>query len=288
MTCEATRQILLDLGIDESRRHDGYLALQHLENCQSCQIALREYDGISKAIDSSADVTAPRDGWMQFEHTLGAKALRPEHRWNFPRTLAMAASLLLAIATFEIGRHFAVSHDMADAVQSPGAGFTQSTRFAPHELPMDVSAFEQVSKVFDGRASWVLVSGDASDIGVAPGPIAPPRQVLLLRLTTSLGSQMVSDADLMILPGQTADLKVPFGKGQLLHYKIGASEREPTRLSIWLEVVTLRGGEALGALSTTLDVQPGQKFTAGQLVTSAGAYQLKVGFAQGDLRAAHP
>jgi hypothetical protein len=288
MNCETTRQILLELGIDKPRRQDAYLALQHLERCQTCQAGMGEYDGISAAIDSSADVAAPNGGWARFERDLGANVLSPNRRWSLSPTLAIAASLLLAIAAFDIGLHVAAPRAQVNVARSPDAGSTESTDFAPRDLPTDISAFEQVSRVFDGRASWVLVSRDASDVGLCSGPIPPARRVLLVRLTTSLGAKTISDADLMIIPGQTANLKVPFGTGQLLHYRIGASEREPTRLSIWLEVISLNGGQALGALSTTLDAQAGQKFTAGQLVTSAGAYQLKIGFAQSDLRTANP
>jgi hypothetical protein len=286
MNCETARQLLLDLNIDEARRHEAYLALRHLEDCQNCQAAMREYDRISTAMDSSKDVAIPNGGWERFEQRLAANVMRPKKRRRLLPALAMAASLLLAFATFEIGRHHAAPPVVMDIVQSPDTGATEPTHFAPRDLPTDVSAFEQVSNVFDGRAGWVLVSNDASDVGISSGPIAAPRKVLLLRLSTSLGAK-TSEADLMMIPGQTANLKVPFG-GQMLHYRIGASKQEPTRLSVWLEVVTVAGGETVGALDTTLDVQPGQKFTAGQLVTSDGAYRLEIGFAESDLGMANP
>ena len=48
MNCETATTNSARPQIDESRRHDGYLALQHLEDCQNCQMAMREYDGISR------------------------------------------------------------------------------------------------------------------------------------------------------------------------------------------------------------------------------------------------
>jgi len=100
--------------------------------------------------------------------------------------------------------------------------------------------------------------------------------VLLLRLTVTHGGQLASDADLLVIPGQTANLTVPMQGGQSLKYRIGTSADEPTRLTVWLEVSTPHGGEALGALSTNLDMDPGQKVTAGQLATTAGEYELKI------------
>ena len=160
-------------------------------------------------MDPSEDVTVPNGGWSGLS-SLAAKSPAAEKTMEFSATLAMAASLLLAFATFEMAG-ILPCRMIWWIPCNRRIRFTEPTHFAPHELPTDVSAFEQVSKVFDGRAGWVLVSGDASDMGSLPGPIAAPRKVLLLRLSTSPGVEDVSEADLMIIPGQTANLKVPFG-----------------------------------------------------------------------------
>jgi endonuclease/exonuclease/phosphatase family metal-dependent hydrolase len=107
--------------------------------------------------------------------------------------------------------------------------------------------------------------------------------VLLLRLTLMHGRTIASDADLLVIPGQTANLKLPLKGGQTLHYRIGTSTDEPTRLSLWLEVQTPLGGQPIAALSTHLQLEPGQGVTAGQLATSAGDYELKIAFAREDL-----
>jgi hypothetical protein len=57
---------------------------------------------------------------------------------------------------------------------------------------------------------------------------------------------------------------------------------------LWLDINTPRGGQPLAALATTLRVEPGQRLTAGQLSTSAGEYQLNVGFARAALPEGRP
>jgi hypothetical protein len=55
-----------------------------------------------------------------------------------------------------------------------------------------------------------------------------------------------------------------------------------------LEVNTPQGGQPLAGLSTNLRVEPGQNVTAGQLSTSAGEYELKIGFARAALPRGQP
>jgi hypothetical protein len=163
-----------------------------------------------------------------------------------------------------------------------------ATRFVPAQLNHEVSAFDQVSKVFDGRASWMLVSDEASDVGVAPQVVSAAHQVLLLRLTLTLGGRIASEADLLVVPGQSANLTVPLAGENSLHYRIGTSADEPTHLSVVLEVNTPQGGQPLAGLSTNLRVEPGQNVTAGQLSTSDGEYELRIGFARAALPRERP
>jgi hypothetical protein len=52
------------------------------------------------------------------------------------------------------------------------------------------------------------------------------------------------------------------------------------KLSLWAELQSPRGGQAIGALATQLQLHPNQKVAAGEMMTTSGAYQLKVGFSQ--------
>jgi hypothetical protein len=156
--------------------------------------------------------------------------------------------------------------------------------FTPQRVNHEADAFVQVSQVFDGRASWMLMSNAASDVGVSTEAVsARAKDVLLLRLTLTRSGAVASDADLLVVPGQTANLSVPLQADQTLHYRIGTSTDEPTRLSIWLEVRTPTGDAPLAALATNLRMQPGEHTTAGLLSTTAGQYELRIAFSRAEL-----
>ena len=286
MSCESYRQLLLDLGLDEAARKRTAAILAHGETCPECREAARDLDRVRAALQTFQTDAEPTGGWAAFEQRLAANPPRPiTPRWSWRAPLmGIAASLLIAGVSFQLGRMLTTGHPEPVAVAMPGPAFPESNAFAPAQLNHEVKAFDQVSKVFDGHASWMLVSNDASDVGIASHPVsATARHVLLLRLTVTRGGQIASDADVLVIPGQTANLNVPLSEGNSLHYRIGTSTGEPTRLGILLELNTSHGGEPLAALSTQLQMQPGQKLTAGQLATSAGDYELKIGFARADL-----
>lgn len=288
MSCETVRQSLLEFGWDATSRERAAQLLAHLESCPECRQAVNEFDQLGAALKGPSPDDEPAGGWTSFEARLSAAA-KPAHPMR-PRWLAVAAAVLLATGTFLVGRWSERSPTRPIAISS--APETQpdtvQPHFAAHEISQAVNAFEQVSKVFDGRASWMLVSHDSSDVGVAAHPVDSARKVLMLRLTVTRGGKLASDADLLVIPGQTANLTVPIQGGQSLKYRIGTSAGEPTRLTVWLEVATPHGGEALGALSTNLNLDPGQKVTAGQLATTAGEYELKIAFSRADLPEAKP
>jgi hypothetical protein len=146
-----------------------------------------------------------------------------------------------------------------------------------------------VADVYDGRAGWMMVSKDNSDVGITPAPVLPGKKVLLLRLDLWHGRDLVSDSDLLVLAGQTADLTVPLENDQSLHYRVGTARESaddaasPEHLNLMLELKTPSGHRPLAALSTTLQLHPDQKVTAGRLTTSAGEYELKIEFKEADL-----
>lgn len=129
----------------------------------------------------------------------------------------------------------------------------------------------------------MLVSGPESSVGMVAAGDPLTKKMLFLRLGLLCGMESVSASDLMIRAGQDADLTVPLPDGQSLHYRIGTSTGEPTRLTVWLDVKTPQGGEPLAVLSTHLQARSGQTLTAGKLATSAGEYELVIEFASADL-----
>lgn len=304
MSCDSCLQSALDFGWDEPARRRAAEVLDHLRACPACRALLEEFDRLTAvlAAPGAGDVEPP-GGWDAFERRLmTAQPGSPRgRRFNWiPPVAAVAASILIATAAFTIGRSIA-PRTAAAPLASNRAESTMATEqrgaFEPPQLSHEVNAFDQVSKVFDGRASWMLVSNGASDVGVAPHPVAAAsRDVLLLRLTMTRGGQVASEADVLVVPGQTANLTVPLhadggdagGGAHSLHYRIGTSADEPTRLAVWLDINTPQGGQPLAALATNLQVEPGRKVTAGQLATSAGDYELTIGFARAQLPGATP
>jgi hypothetical protein len=287
MSCEAFREILLDFDWDEAARRRAAGLLEHMASCPACREAADDLDRLKALFASNEPDAEPVGGWEAYEQRLTA-AIRPRRPAWASRTYAIAASLLLAIVAFQVGwmaRQSRTIPSVASIKVPPAinAQRNQPPHFQPQEIVHDVTAFDRVSKFYDGRASWMFVSNDASDVGVANQMLGGANKVLLLRLTMCQGTEIASEADLLIIPGQKADLTVPIKGGHSLHYRIGTSTDEPTRLSLSLEVDTPTASQPVAALSTNLRMEPGQNVTAGQLANSAGEYQLKIAFALHDL-----
>ena len=306
MHCDDVRTLLLDYGWDADERARVALVLRHLETCDACRAAFSDFDllrgsmrtGTPAAEVAGVDAPAPPHGWDAFLEKLASatpapRKLRLRPRPSGGRAAALAACVVLAVGAFEFGRRTApdrpVAHvSPATPLTTHGGGgngapaedvFLASLTPSPADAERQADAFEQVSDVFDHKASWLMTSaGGASDVGLAPEPVAAGRSLLLLRLAVLHGGVVASDADVVIVPGQSATLTLPTSDGGVLKYRIGTSAGEPTALTLWLEVRPPHGGEALAALATNLLVKPGERVSAGELVTTAGKYELKVGF----------
>ena len=109
-------------------------------------------------------------------------------------------------------------------------------QFSRKDISEQVAVFHQVSEVFDGKASWIVQAKGTTDVGVVSGAMPAPRELLLLRLAMSRSGRTVSKSDLVIVPGQSAKLSVPFENGQNLNYRISTTNSEPTGLRIWAEL----------------------------------------------------
>lgn len=284
MACEIFQETLLELDLDERDRGRVALALRHLEGCAICQEAFRDFDGIQSAIALTDRNVEPREGWARFEEELTSHvAARPRNSPSY-RSLGVAAAVLIVCGAFALGLSLARVGGRSIAVVAPGSTEEAGPHFTPGDIHHQVTAFRRVSEVYDGRAGWIWVSKGASDVGIAKSNISAAQKLLLLRLTVLAGERQISEADLMVIPGQTADLTVPLEDGAALHYRVGTSTDEPTHLALWLEMRTPTGTEPLAALSSSLRLQPGQKVTAGELSTTSGRYVLKVAFARASLR----
>ncbi len=298
MSCDEVRQVLLD---DAANDGDGGGRSRpdvaaHLQQCTACRAAEDDYARIRDLLQPTAHERAaePLGGWDAFEARLPTTSrpnpARGEGRRIGTRLgigMGLAASLLLGIAGFEVGRWYATPPaQLASGNDSTVESQTRSTlpphaRFAAADVTRHMRAFEEVSQVFDGRASWVMLSDDATDMGLAPQPLDGQRpHLLLLRLTMLRENQIVSETDLAIVAGQSANLTVPIPHGRTLRYQIDTTRDQPTRLNLWVEVQTPAGGQALAALATEMRAEPGRKVSAGRLTTAGGVFELQVDFAQ--------
>jgi hypothetical protein len=285
MACETTRELLLGLDWNAADRGRVLQALRHLEQCEACRAAVEDFDRLRAAMKPAAPAAEPMGGWGAFERRIANSLVTHRSRaWWMPG--ALAASLLLAVVGWTLYlQHAAPTGASGDrSVTASSDRRPGPIRFSEREIAERVQVFRGVSEVFDGQTSWVLVGDQEPELGLAPAALAPQRRVLLLRLTVSRDGDVLSQADLVIVPGQTAQLRVPFEHGQELHYRVGTSSEQPTRLSLWVDVRSGEGvGKTLAALATELRVEPGEVFAAGQFVTASGGYEVTAAFSEADL-----
>ena len=93
------------------------------------------------------------------------------------------------------------------------------------------------------------------------------------------GRVAISKADLVIVPGQDAEFKVPSATGPEIRYRIAMDKQDSRKMQLWVELghpdASRRGG---ASLASELHVEPGQVRSAGEVVTTSGRYEVNVGF----------
>jgi hypothetical protein len=276
MSCEKVQQFLLDCDWDADQRRHALEILSHAQECPACRAALGQFDALRARLRiPETDRAVPDGGWGALGHRLArASSHRPSRRWL---PVAWVAAVLVGALTTYIVDH---------RTTGPPALTDQEVaqlQFAPDDRTRNTKAFEQVSEFFDHRTNWLLVSDTASDMGVSAEPMVQPDHVLLLRLSMRHDHQVISNADLVIIPGQTANLTLPLSAQQSLHYRIGTSTGLPTQLALLVEIKAPSGSQPIAGLATTLQLQPDQQVSAGQLNTEAGPYDLTIVFAHAAL-----
>ncbi len=279
MDCQSIQENLLDMNMGERDRQRARQVLRHLDECATCRAAARDYDTLRETISDKDGPDAPPDGWGAFDVQLPASTASQSHRL-LRIGAGLAAAMAISLLGFELGRWASTPRTFPQSF-APRRARRRNGPLAltSADISRQVRAFKEVSGFFDGRAAWLVLADGASDMGVTQQAMAPP-SILLLRLSMTAGRKTVSTADLAIVPGETARLTVPLKDGGNARYDITTSTAHPTRLSIWAEVQTRDDGRTLAALATSIDLEPDQKAKVGQLVTSAGAYDLNLAFTQ--------
>ena len=223
MSCDLIRQLLLDFGWDQADRHRAGQVLRHLESCEACRTAARDYDALRGVLRAGEAEPMPDGGWAGFEQRMVPAANSMSHRLSMrivPRIAALAAAVLLGIGVAQLWSHWLAPPRMPPLIAS-----SPPEHFTGDQIAQNVQAFEQVSQVFDRKTSWLLVSNGESKLGLASELASAQRSVLLLRLTMRRSGTVASVSDLVIVPGQTANLTVPLGQAQSLRYQIGTVHR---------------------------------------------------------------
>jgi hypothetical protein len=288
--CDSFRESLLAFDWDAADRQRATEVIRHLESCPACAAAARDYEGLRDLLNQGAKAD-PHGGWIGLQRRLDVAVHPPKPRWIRP-LLSIAAALLLAAGIFSAGRlsiqsnvpDLAINHPAPSSV-SPAP---ETASLKPTEIAHQVAAFTQVSSAFDRRASWLLLSDTSSDVGLGDQAIESHRKLLVLKLKVLHAGAAVSDADLAIVPGQTAKLSLPVEGGKLAQYRISTSTDEPTRLSIFMELKDTASNETLAELATSLRVKAGEPIDAGDMMTSSGTYELKIAFWRSELAATEP
>ena len=148
----------------------------------------------------------------------------------------------------------------------------------PEQVAEHVRVFDQVCSVFDRRASWVLVGDQTSDMGLGRNPVTARTGLLVARLTLAEGSSVVSSADLVIVPGESAYLTLPTQRGLRVCYRVATSEKTPTHMQVAVDIGRAgRAQEAWATLAADLRLEPGHMLRVGEVATPSGYYVLNVG-----------
>ncbi|MGO8690203.1 MAG: anti-sigma factor family protein [Thermoguttaceae bacterium] len=295
-TCNDIQRKFLDHDWDQAALHDAAAILSHLEQCGECRMAVGQFEQLRSLLRIPGPVPEPPAAVaVQPELLRRVGRLKAVERvaWGTATAVSLALGILVAgIQAYLLhGPLVAAAPPKPAAVNSAPAstGSLAATPWTGADIKREVQLFDNVSETFDGRASWVAVGDRGSELGLMPASAGKQGKLLLLRLAMSQGQREQSRTDLVIVPGQGANLDVPLGAGQVLHYNIAAPGGKDRRLSLWAEVRSRRDdGETLAALATSLKPVSGQVFSAGRLVTAAGSYNLEVSFDEKDRTQAMP
>jgi len=234
----------------------------------------------------------------------------PRRLWAIGILSGLAASVLVGWVAFQLGQRSGSQQDTDGQLALNAAAATRPATpahalpmaaipitFGPADVAQRVRAFGEVDQVFDGRTNWLMLSANATDVGLSdrPDSAAAPatqsttnistdvaagtgRRLLLVRLNLTSGTEVVSNADLVIVPGTSATVTVPTKHGTPVRYRVVTFADHPKRLAVRVEMP--QGGpgamDATAVLGTSLDLQPFRETAAGRLVTHTGSYDLMV------------
>lgn len=274
-TPESVKQALLNYGWNADERRHVAEVLHALEQSAECRDAAAAYDRIREGWTVKPDEAEPRGGWQAFEDRVCAVGASSQS-WSWLRLTSVAALLLAAVW---LGRLTASRNQAPDG---PLGGTAPSGLvFTASEVIENLAAFQQIAQMFDGRASWLMVSDEASDLGLAADPGSSSARPLMIRLAIVDEQGIKSRTDLTIIPGQDATVTVPFEGERRLRYHISTTADDEQRLTVWFEVLGPHETRQMEAvLAAAFDIRPGELRSVGRVVTPSGGYGLNVSLAR--------
>lgn len=290
MQHEHVQQLILDGGWRRDDLEEAAAILAHVRDCPECAKALADYDLLRSQLSEQPEEDAcPPGGWDAFENRLSMhpkaqtlNGMRTKRWWSGGAAIAAALVVVAGVVAWMLSRQ-PVDGPQIATIETPAM-----TKFLPDAAAEQVGAFETLSRMFDGKAGWVALSNGDSNMGLTQRPIAmnEGQRLMVLRLTIAGGASsdaVLTQTDLIILPGQKADLAIPLDQGRTVNYQISVSKVHPNRLALWAEIA---GDDPQDhpaeAVAANLDLRADQVADAGGLMTDAGRYQLKVGLREAD------
>ena len=323
-TCDPYREAMLSLGaaaLTSTRRQELRELLTHIEQCPDCRRAAAEYEELLEVLGAGREQTGkmePTGGWVAFEERMQTAVAGHSQRhepmteksgpWEIRWRWRVAAALMLAAGLGIAAGIVLRPPGATSSVVAPGHPVDAAmVRMTAPELQQHVEAFDNISSVFDRRASWIMLAdgGKQSDMGIAPERVDGQASPLVLRMVVRHAGGMadaaaqwevVSQCDLVIVPGQTAELTVNSLDARRLNFRVQTDALNLHRVTLMLELGDSGGtrpGEdergtktaagtaprdlPRGMLATTLWLEFGNSATVGQIVTSGGVYSLAAG-----------
>lgn len=272
-----------DLSLDQLEQVAAIAAFVHRD--PACAEAIRDYDRLRELLSQQAPPPAaePSGGWRGFEERMVAVAsatgLRERRRawwWRGGAMGAIAAGVAVVVALWAGGSFDpAMPRPGASAVNDAAA----SEAYLPEPVLRHVGVFDRLADVYGQRTGWVAFANGQPELGLTEQPVNGSGRLLVLRLTMSRDGHRLSQADLVIVPGQRAELDLPLPGGETLRYQLHAGDTEPVALGVWARLEGRDGGaQTIAALATTLTARADAITPAGRLVTQAGDYELTLGF----------
>lgn len=278
MNADLVKHTLVELGWTPEERRRMVEVMRYYAEHPECEIELTEFDAVRDALGAEEETAEPIGGWPAFEDRLASRRRRP---WRtLPRTVATLAAAAVLGLTIGLAWYVNRPGDTAMTAERPSA----TEAFTVADIAQHKIAFERLDQAYDRQASWVLLGDNNADIGLTPQPLAHSERILLLRLAVTHDGRPVSSADLLIVPGQTAEVTVPTGAGTGVRYRVATTTEATPQLTLRVEWQGESAGNATSAaLATTLRPRPGEAVHIGRVATDSGEFELSTAYAEAHL-----